>query len=128
MAVQLCLVFEKIDEIKNELKGLNDDLKTQIEDDEELVDLNNKLSEIRLKANAIKSRIKADNSSLLDKIEEAKRNLQSEKQMLTDKALLDLVNGNDINIKRNGFLYEPVFSVKYKKASPLDEDENFFAK
>lgn len=129
MAVQLGFVFSELDNIKNKLKVAKNDLKEIMDNDDEFESLNEKKKKIALNLSAVKSKIKADNSDLISLIDELSINLKSQKQLLSDKALTDIVSGKNIEIKHKGFIYQPEFSVKYVKTSKEDEDnEKFFSK
>jgi len=129
MAVQLGFVFSELDNIKNKLKVAKNDLKEIMVSNDEFESLNKKKKEIALNLSAVKSKIKSDNINLISLIDELSINLKSEKQLLSDKALADIVSGKNIEIKHKGFIYQPKFSVKYVKTSKEDEDnEGFFAK
>lgn len=127
--VQLGFVFSELDNIKNKLKVAKADLKEIMEKDDEFESLNEKKKKISLNLSAIKSKIKAENSDIVSLIDELSINLKSQKQLLSDRAITDIVSGKNIEIKHKGFIYQPQFSVKYVKTSKEDDDnEKFFSK
>lgn len=61
---------------------------------------------------AIKQGFVAD----LDKIDEIKADLEMDKENLTAIALEKFKQGEEMTVEKNGVIYEPIFSVKFKKS------------
>ena len=113
--VQLNLVFSELDKTKNKLKILNNELKQKIEDQDEYEDINSKKKLLSLKLSTIKAKVKELNMEIVMEIESLKSAVKASKQQLSDKAIIDLAKGKNVEIKYNGFIYQPEFSVKYVK-------------
>ena len=146
MALQLQLVFSKTDEKKNDLAVLKHQLNDEIKALAEYQKILDEEAAIKLKKQQIILSVKQNNREMIDKMDSLKIDLDSNKQMLSDVALSDFIAGKDIRVTdRNGFIMEPIFTVKYRKTGeiadkksnsikiskkdiPADDDEMFFAR
>jgi len=143
MAVQLQLVFSKTDEQKNDLAILKRQVKDDLEAMIEYQDLLKEEEVIRQKKRQIINSFNSHNKDIIDKIALKKLDLDSQKQLLSDVAIKEYLAGKTIQITdKNGFILEPVFSVKFRKTGEVannksvkiskgdlcQEDEDFFAR
>lgn len=75
------------------------------------------LENLKLKKKKIEAAVKSDFKEEWDKLEGLKLNIAGDKQMLSDLALVQLAQGEEVKIvDENKVVYEPVFSVRFKKA------------
>ena len=117
MAVQLQIVFSDVEKKQNKLKIVKDVIKQALENDEEYSSLMTKAKSIKLKANQEKFRILEKLNSEAFEIEELSSELKADKTLLNDKAVADYLNGKDVTlVGKNGYVYEPVLTIKYKKS------------
>lgn len=130
MAVQLQIVFSDVEKKQNKLKIVKDVIKQALENDEEYSSLMTKIKNIKLKANQEKLRILENLNSEALEIEDLSSEIKADKTLLNDKAITDYLNGKDISlVGRNGYIYEPVLTIKYKKSKKKDHsNEDFFAR
>ena len=76
------------------------------------------LEALKLKKKKIEMMVQADFKEEWDKLEGLKLNIAGDKQMLSDLALLQLTQGEEVKvIDQNQVTYEPIFSVRFKKAN-----------
>lgn len=130
MAVQLQIVFSDVEKKQNKLKIVKDVIKQALENDEEYSSLMTKIKNIKLKANQEKLRILENLNSEALEIEDLSSEIKADKTLLNDKAITDYLNGKDISlVGRDGYIYEPVLTIKYKKSKKKDDsNEDFFAR
>jgi hypothetical protein len=125
MALQLQLVFSKTDEKKNDLAVLKHQLNDEIKALAEYQKILDEEAALKLKKQQIILSVKQNNREMIDKMDSLKIDLDSNKQMLSDVALSDFIAGKDIRVTdRNGFIMEPIFTVKYRKTGEIADKKS----
>jgi len=117
--VQLQLVFNRADGLRNDLLLHSNQLKDQFEECKEYQEIKEQEAQLRAKKLQVAESIIASNEKLVEKIEQMKAELKDERQAVTDVALRDYLAGTTVKVidSKNNELY-PVFSVKFKKFGP----------
>ena len=110
--------FNRIQEIKKEQKKIKSAYRDALQSSPTYKQVTDELKEIREKKKKIEEGIKVDFSSEFTKLEDIKIDLESEYELLNDIALTQLMKGETVKVTdqyENN--YEPVFSVRFKKAN-----------
>ncbi|PKM88419.1 hypothetical protein CVU83_01765 [Candidatus Falkowbacteria bacterium HGW-Falkowbacteria-2] len=124
MALQLQLVYTKADEQRNQLAILKHSIKDQLESLQEYQEVIEDLEALRLKKKKIIENVLADNKKDVDEIDRLTLDLKSQKQLISDVALKDYLDGKKVEVvKANGAILEPVFSVKFIKTGEYIKPE-----
>lgn len=122
--VQLQLVYTKADEQKNQLAILKHSIKDQLESLQEYQEVIEDLEALRLKKKKIIENVLADNKKDVDEIDRLTLDLKSQKQLISDVALKDYLEGRKVEVvKADGAILEPIFSVKFKKTGEYKKPE-----
>lgn len=117
-------VFNQIQVIKKEQKGIKaayrDALSSSTEYQKAIEDLNMLKEKKKSLENTIQEQFVAE----FNKLDGLKMDLEAQNVMLSDIALNKIVQGETVEIVDiNNNLYEPVFTVKFKKTSVLKASE-----
>jgi hypothetical protein len=117
MAQELPVVFKRIQDKKKEqreLKAMFRDALTNSGDYQKVVQ---ELDDLKIKKKQIEASVKADFKEEFDKLEGIKLNIAGDNQLLSDLALTQFVSGDLIRlVDENKVEYEPIFTVRFKKA------------
>jgi predicted nuclease with TOPRIM domain len=109
-------VFNRINEVKNKQKKIKSMYRDALINSAEYEKINNDLKELRDKKKQIENKIKLDFQSELEKLDKYKLELESERLLLSDAALNQIMKGELIEVvDEYNNKYEPIFSVKFKK-------------
>lgn len=118
MPQQLPEVFKRIQEKKKEQRDLKAMYRDALSVNGEYQTIVEELADLKLKKKKIEAAIQADFKSEFDKLEGLKLNIAGDNQLLSDLAVRSLASGEEIKIiDENKVEYEPIFSVRFKKAS-----------
>ncbi|MEN9558120.1 MAG: hypothetical protein RL141_489 [Candidatus Parcubacteria bacterium] len=110
-------IFKRMSEQKKERKRVQAIYKDLLANSKPYQDAVDALADAKAKKLQIESSIKADVPTELDEIDRLTQSLESDKQLLTDLALTKLMKGETVEITdEQDTKYEPVFSVRFKKA------------
>ena len=122
MAVQLQLVFNEADKKRNKLRELKAMIKEQLESKQEYQEIKESSDSLRAKKKALKAAVNEDNRVECEEIDKLTIDLKSQKQLISDVAIKDYVNGKEIKLTDSyGNILEPVFSVKFIKTGEVEE-------
>ncbi len=110
-------IFNHIQEIKKKQKDIRSAYKDALTSSQEYIEIGEKIKTLRERKKQIESSVKADFSSELTKLDDYKIDLESDNVMLSDAAMSKLMKGETVAVTDEyNNNYEPVFSVKFKKA------------
>ncbi|MBL7058028.1 hypothetical protein ISS03_01705 [Patescibacteria group bacterium] len=110
-------VFNRITETQMETKRLKKMYRDALDNSAEYKQVGDTLTKSRERKKQIEETIKEDFSSEFSKLDTLKLDLQNDMMLLSDIALTKLVKGEKVEVTdKNNEAYEPLFSVKFKKA------------
>lgn len=110
-------IFNRIKEIKKEVKEINKIYKEALLTSAKHKEINDELKINKEKKKGIEDSIKADFAKDFERLDILKADLESEKILLNDAALTKLMSGETVEITDEyNNKYEPIFSVNFKKA------------
>ena len=110
-------IFNRIQKTKKEQKEIKSMFKDALDNSKSYQEAVEDLRNARDKKKKIEDEIKMDFSSELDKLDTIKVDLENDNMLLSDATLVKLTKGEPIEIiDEYEQKYEPVFSVKFKKA------------
>jgi hypothetical protein len=110
-------VFQRMAEAKKERKKLQESYKDALANSKPYQDVLDDLKKLKDKKLHLESTIKADFQQEISKLENLKDALSTDAQLMSDMALTALMKGETVEITdEHDTKYEPVFSVKFKKA------------
>lgn len=111
-------IFNHLLEIKREQKEYATAYKNALDNTGNYTEIIEQLKKLREKKKQIEISVKNQLGKAYEKLEELKSDMQSEKEMLSDVAITTLMGGETVQVKDEyDNLYEPVWSVKFKKTS-----------
>ena len=111
-------IFSKLKEVSQEQKEIRKEYRdalTQADNYEETLE---KLDELKQEKKRIEERIQGTMGSRWEKLENLKNKTKELKQMQSDAAMTTLMDGKTVEVQDEfNNVYEPVFSVSFKKTS-----------
>ena len=111
-------VFNHIREMKKEQKDLRDMYKDALVQADEYEEIVEKMTVLREKKKEIETRIQMQLGRAYEKLEDLKREVETEKEMMNDIALSTLMKGETVIVKDEyDNDYEPNWKVGFKKAN-----------
>lgn len=111
-------VFNHIREMKKEQKDLRDMYKDALVQADEYEEIVEKIATLREKKKEIETRIQSQLGRAYEKLEDLKREVETEKEMMNDIALSTLMKGETVVVKDEyDNEYEPNWKVGFKKAN-----------
>lgn len=111
-------VFNHIREMKKEQKDLRDMYKDALVQADEYEEIVEKIATLREKKKEIEIRIQSQLGRAYEKLEDLKREVETEKEMMNDIALSTLMKGETVLVKDEyDNEYEPNWKVGFKKAN-----------
>ena len=111
-------IFNHIREMKKEQKDLRDMYKDALVQADEYEEIVEQLTTLREKKKEIETRIQAQLGRAYEKLEDLKREVDTEKEMMNDIALSTLMKGETVVVKDEyDNDYEPNWKVAFKKAN-----------
>jgi predicted nuclease with TOPRIM domain len=111
-------VFIKIREMKKEQKELRDMYKDALVQADKYEEIVEEIKVLREKKKEIEARVQSQLGRAYEKLDDLKREVESEKEMLSDIAITTLMKGETVAVKdefEND--YEPQFKVAFKKSN-----------
>lgn len=109
-------VFKRIEDNKKQQKEIKKVYKNSLAINGEYQDILDQLEALKLKKKKIEDAIKSEFKEEFAKLDNLKISMTSDNQMLSDLALMQLVDGQEVRIvDENKVEYDPVFTVKFKK-------------
>jgi hypothetical protein len=111
-------IFNHIREMKKEQKDLREMYKDSLVQADEYEEIVEKIATLREKKKEIELRIQAQLGRAYEKLEDLKREVETEKEMMNDIALSTLMKGETVIVKDEyDNEYEPNWKVGFKKAN-----------
>lgn len=110
-------IFNRIQEIKKDIGAIRAAYKDMLSATGDYEDIKHKLDGYRLRKKQIENSVKEQMAKEFDDMERLKFDLVSDQMLLSDLALSKYLKGQSIEITdAKNAKYDPVFSVKFKKA------------
>lgn len=110
-------VFNRIRETRNKAKEIRKMYKDSLEASHEYQDILDKLETLKARKKTIENELKNEQGSDFKQLDAYKMHVKSDMEMLSDLALNKLMAGETVEVKdEDDNRYEPLFSVKFKKA------------
>jgi predicted nuclease with TOPRIM domain len=111
-------IFNKIREMKKEQKDLKDMYKDALVQADKYEEVVEEITVLREKKKEIETRIQQQLGRSWEKLDELKREVESEKEMMNDIALTTLMKGETVIVKDEyDNAYEPAWKVNFKKTN-----------
>ena len=111
-------VFMRITESKSEQKKINKMYRDALDNAAEYRQVVETLKQSRERKKQIEETVKEDFSSEFARLDTLKLDLQNDMMLISDIALTQLVKGEKVEVKdKNDDTYEPLFTVRFKKAT-----------
>lgn len=108
--------FNRIGQIKKEQKNAKAVYKDALDNSDNHRKIMEEMKFLREKKKQIETIIQKDLGDVYQKIEDLDLELKGQKEMIGDIAVLSLMKGEIVEVKDEyGNLYEPIWSVKFKK-------------
>ena len=109
-------VFNRMQEAKKEQRNIRAIYKDALLSSPEYNKIVDQLDDLKIKKKQIEQQTKQDLSADIEKLEELKLDLETDKELISDMALNQYVKGKTVEIvDEYDNKYEPIFSVKFKK-------------
>ena len=117
-------VFDQIRQVQKEEYSLREMYKDALNNDTQYQEILEELKVLKEKKKKIEQETQAQLGNQFVQMESLKQSIRNSKQMLSDIALSNLIDGNSIEVKDeyNNF-YEPKFNVSFKKTSTQNNFE-----
>lgn len=113
-------VFDRLLEMKKDQKEYKNAYKDALDNMDNYRDIVEQIKNLREKKKQIETSVKNQLGGSYVRLEEIKYDIKSEKDMLADAAITALTEGKIVEVKDEyGNIYEPVWSVKFKKSNSL---------
>ncbi len=110
-------IFNRMQETKKEMKDLRQSYKDALASSHEYVQLVDEMKTMRERKKSIESAVKETCMAEIHKLEDLKIDLESDKELISDIAMSQIMKGESIQITdQYDNEYEPKFSVAFKKA------------
>ncbi|MFW5884652.1 MAG: hypothetical protein ACOCUF_00225 [Patescibacteria group bacterium] len=118
-------IFDQLEEIKKQQKDIKDEYKDALTNTEEYEEIKEQIKELTEKRKQIETTVQNQLGQRFEQLEELKEKQKELKQMLSDIAMNNLINGESIEVKDNyNTLYEPQINITFKKTSAKKEEES----
>ncbi len=110
-------VFNRIRETRNKAKEIRKMYKDSLESSHEYQEILDKLETLKERKKSIENELKNEQGSDFKQLDAYKMHVKTDMEMLSDLALNKLMAGETVEVKdEDDNRYEPLFSVKFKKA------------
>ena len=117
-------VFNRIQGTKRERKLIQDSYKDALSSSQEYREVVEKIRGYQLRKKQIEEETKAEMGSEYEKFLGLKKDMEIDRELLTDIAINTLMKGETVQVKdHEENPYEPVFSVKFKKANVVNQKQ-----
>ncbi len=111
-------IFNELEVIKKTQKEIRTEYKDALTNANEFEEIQNQIKELTEKRKTIQSIVQAEMGQRYQDLEIAKDQQKDLKQMLSDIAMSNLMDGKSIELKdNNDSVYEPQFSVTFKRTN-----------
>jgi hypothetical protein len=109
-------IFDRIQSSARERHELNTIYKDSLEQIKEYTDALDKIQVLRKQKKQIEISVRAQLSSEIAKLRALQKDIQTDRQLLSDAALNTLVKGEEVKVVDAAKTeYEPLFSVKFRR-------------
>ncbi len=108
-------VYRRLQNAKKKQKDLRDMYKDALTHSKSYQEVKDELEKLLEKKRRIETAVKADFVNEQAEIDKIRTNMASDKQLLTDLALTQLMKGQEVEITEDDVSYEPIFNVKFKR-------------
>jgi len=116
MSQNISEVFKRMQDKKKEANEIKKIYRNALSVNKEYQEVLEEQEALKIKKKKIEATIQADFKEELDKLEGLKLNISSDNQMLSDLALMQLIDGEEVQVvDDNKIKYDPIFTVKFKK-------------
>lgn len=110
-------IFNRMQEIKKQQKDIRSAYKEALETSQEYQEINTKIKTLRERKKQIENTTQQSFSGEFTKLDGFKTDLASDAVMMSDIALTKLMKGETVEVfDEYNNTYEPLFTVKFKKA------------
>jgi septal ring factor EnvC (AmiA/AmiB activator) len=117
-------VFNELTEVKKTIKEIQTEYKDALTNSPDFQETNDKIKELTEKRKQIQNNIQAEMGQRFQDLEIAKDQQKDLKEMISDIAMNNLIDGKSIELKDdNDSVYEPKFSVTFKRTSAKSIEE-----
>lgn len=111
-------IFNRIQAKKAELKDLKTIYKDVLDNSQEYQELLEEMRVFKQKKKDLESIFKDELANEIMKMEEIKLDIKTDQEMIGDIALTTIMQGNEVQLTDEyDSVYEPIFSVKFKKTN-----------
>jgi hypothetical protein len=112
-------IFDRIETTKHEQHQVKAMYKDSLDNSPEYQEILDKLKKLKIQKKEIEDAAQADLGKEWEKLDLLALHLREDKELLADVAISTLMKGETVKIvDKNKIEYEPVFSVRFKKAEP----------
>lgn len=109
-------IFNHIRDMKKEQKDLKDMYKDALVQADEYEEIIEEIKTLREKKKQIETRVQQQLGRAWEKLDDLKREVESEKEMMNDIAITTLMKGETVEVKDEfDNPYEPIWKVNFKK-------------
>jgi cell division FtsZ-interacting protein ZapD len=109
-------------ETKREQKQIRQQYKDSLENQHAYRELAEELKVMKEKKAAIEAEAKAEMGSQYEKLQSLAKDISLDKELMADVAISSLMKGDTVILKdKSGSEYEPIFSVRFKKANEVSQ-------
>lgn len=117
-------VFNELTGVKKTIKEIQNEYKDALNNSPDFQETNDKIKELTEKRKQIQNNIQAEMGQRFQDLEVAKDQQKDLKEMISDIAMNNLIDGKSIELKDdNDSVYEPKFSVTFKRTSAKNIEE-----
>jgi methyl coenzyme M reductase subunit C-like uncharacterized protein (methanogenesis marker protein 7) len=115
-------VWIRIQETKKQQKNITQIYKDSLESSQEYKNLADKVKEFTIQKKQMEAEAKMELGAEYDKLNSLKKEIQLDKELLSDIAVSNLMKGETVKITDpENNEYEPIFSVKFKKTNEVGQ-------
>ncbi|HCC22818.1 TPA: hypothetical protein DF272_01415 [Candidatus Falkowbacteria bacterium] len=112
----LAQIFDRIQEKSKKMKDIKSSIRDALDTTPGFKDVMEELKTIRARKAALELAVKEQFNAELGELEELKIDIDSDREMLSDLALTQMMKGETIELKdKYDTSYEPVFKVNFRK-------------
>jgi uncharacterized coiled-coil DUF342 family protein len=116
-------IFDQLEEIKKQQKEIKEEYKDSLANNEEYQEIKEEIKKLTEKRKQIETTVQNQMGERFEKLEELKDKQKEFQQMLSDVAMNNLINGENIEVKdAYNTLYEPQFNITFKKTSAKNQE------
>lgn len=119
--MQLQMLFSDYETKQFKVRELSAIIREKIETHPKYREVKSNLDTWRAEMNQIKQSVYDELESEVSTLDSLKLDVNGHKMMLCDLAIHQLSNGEPIEIEKDGIKYDPIFSVKFKKAEKSND-------